>query len=221
MTFRRRPAIAVTADFDGPILDFGPDVPLASSIHSQSYRPPSLKQVMEETHFSKNEIKAIYRAFKETAPNALINREILREKFTELFPQGDSRFYSDLLFDTFDNDGNGTISFMEFVKALSVLCRGTVEEKIDWVYKFYDPQGVGRVTWDRMHCVLTSADSLIGKKALPRSSRRVLAERTREIFEKFDKHDKGHITREEFLQICRNDAKILRSIACLYTILPG
>ena len=83
-------------------------------------------QVVEQTHFSKNEVRAIYRAFKETSPNAVINKglsvsnvvkisllsEILREKFTELFPQGDIEHYSDLLFDTFDSDRSGTINFL-------------------------------------------------------------------------------------------------------------
>uniref|UniRef100_A0A1I7U0Q6 EF-hand domain-containing protein n=1 Tax=Caenorhabditis tropicalis TaxID=1561998 RepID=A0A1I7U0Q6_9PELO len=74
----------------------------------------------------------------------------MREKFAELFPHGDIEHYSDLLFETFDNDGNGTINFQEFVKALSILCRGTMDEKLDWLYKLYDPKEKGEITWDRL-----------------------------------------------------------------------
>lgn len=129
-------------------------------------------QVVDETHFSKNEVRSIYRAFKETSPNAVINKEILREKFGELFPRGDIEHYSDLLFDTFDNDGNGTINFQvrklcsakaqEFVKALSVLCRGTMDEKLEWLYTLYDPKHKGEVTFHRLLYVITATDDLIG-----------------------------------------------------------
>ncbi|EYB80789.1 hypothetical protein Y032_0400g762 [Ancylostoma ceylanicum] len=113
---RRRAALTfpMTDEFDQPIIDFTDlkdDVTLLSPIHQNVFRPTSLQQVVDETHFSKNEIRAIYRAFKETSPNAVINKSILREKFAELFPHGDIEHYSDLLFDTFDNDGNGTINF--------------------------------------------------------------------------------------------------------------
>lgn len=42
----------------------------------------------------------------------------MREKFAELFPHGDIEHYSDLLFETFDNDGNGTINFQVRVFSL-------------------------------------------------------------------------------------------------------
>ncbi|ETN77305.1 EF hand [Necator americanus] len=205
---RRRAALTfpMTDEFEQPIIDFTDfkdDVALLSPIHQNIFRPTSLQQVsvfsvvrktslfsligedsvVDETHFSKNEIRAIYRAFKETSPNAVINKSILREKFAELFPHGDIEHYSDLLFDTFDNDGNGTINFQEFVKALSVLCRGTIDEKIDWLYKLYDPKGKGEITWHRLFYVITSMDDLMGRRARPLPTREQRAQHAHNIFQ--------------------------------------
>ncbi|PAV88520.1 hypothetical protein WR25_07902 [Diploscapter pachys] len=181
----------------------------------------SLQKVVEQTHFSKNEVRAIYRAFKETSPNAVINKEILREKFNELFPQGDIEHYSDLLFDTFDSDRSGTINFLEFVKALSVLCRGTLDEKLEWLYRLYDPKNTGEVTLHRLYYVITSMDDLMGRRARPVYTAEQKALRANLIFQKFDVGRKGRITKEDFMRICKSDRVICQSISALYTILPG
>ncbi|KAJ1350426.1 hypothetical protein KIN20_006214 [Parelaphostrongylus tenuis] len=181
----------------------------------------SLEKVVEETHFSKNEVRSIYRAFKETSPNALINKAILREKFAELFPHGNIEHYSDLLFDTFDNDNNGAINFQEFVKALSVLCRGTIDEKLEWLYKLYDPKGKGEITWQRLFYVITSMDDLMGKNARPTPTYEQRAQHAHNVFQKFDIGKRGRISKEDFFTVCKTDRQIIDSMSSLYTILPG
>lgn len=223
---RRRAALTFPAsdDFDQPVIDvtdFKDDVALLSPIHQTVFRPTSLQQVVDETHFSKNEIRSIYRAFKETSPNAVINKSILREKFAELFPHGDIEHYSDLLFDTFDNDGNGTINFQEFVKALSVLCRGTLDEKLDWLYKLYDPKDKGEITWHRLFYMITSMDDLMGRRARPTLTREQRAQHAHNVFQKFDIGKRGRISKEDFFTVCKTDRQIIESMSSLYTILPG
>ncbi|WKY16895.1 hypothetical protein Q1695_001478 [Nippostrongylus brasiliensis] len=197
-------------------------VPRASTDNLPVFKEKnSLEKVVDETHFSKNEIRAIYRAFKETSPNAVINKSILREKFAELFPHGDIEHYSDLLFDTFDNDGNGTINFQEFVKALSILCRGTMDEKLDWLYKLYDPKDKGEVTWHRLFYVITSMDDLMGRRARPLLTREQRAQHAHNVFQKFDIGKRGRISKEDFFTVCKTDRQIIESMSSLYTILPG
>ncbi|CAI2356401.1 unnamed protein product [Caenorhabditis sp. 36 PRJEB53466] len=224
-SWKRRPAISFPApgELDQPVIgfDYKNDVPLLSPIHQHVYRPSSLQQVVDETHFSKNEVRAIYRAFKETSPNAVINKNIMREKFAELFPHGDIEHYADLLFETFDNDGNGTINFQEFVKALSILCRGTMDEKLEWLYKLYDPKEKGEITWDRLFYVITSMDDLMGRHAKPHHTREQKCERANQVFAKFDIDKKGRITKKDFIHVCKTDQTILNSISALYTLLPG
>lgn len=70
-----------------------------------------MNKLVKESKFTKREVKAIYRAFKEASPNALVQRDIIREAFVELFPRGDTEHYADMVFNTFDLDHTGMISF--------------------------------------------------------------------------------------------------------------
>lgn len=40
-------------------------------------------------------------------------------------------------------------------------------------------------------------------------------------FQKFDINKTGHITKENFIHVCKTDPQIMESISALYTILPG
>uniref|UniRef100_A0A1I8AP41 EF-hand domain-containing protein n=1 Tax=Steinernema glaseri TaxID=37863 RepID=A0A1I8AP41_9BILA len=186
----------------------------------QVYQPASVTQAVSETHFTRREICSIYRGFKASALKASMTRDGIREMFAEMFPQGDSEHYADLVFATFRKTASGCVPFLDFVKCLSVLCRGDLEEKLLWIYKLYDPDDAGKVTWHRIFYVLQAIDDLVGIKARPRYTLQEQTDRTNQIFDKFDIHDNGVIVKEDFLEVCRNDPNIRESIKALNTILP-
>lgn len=64
----------------------------------------------DETYFNRKEIKTIYRKFKETSTTAIIHRDIVRNLFMCLF-NGDTEHYADIIFNSFDVDNNGAITF--------------------------------------------------------------------------------------------------------------
>lgn len=45
---------------------------------------------------------------------------------------------------------------------MSILCRGSVEEKILWLYNLYDPKNCGYISWHRLLYIITAIDDLIG-----------------------------------------------------------
>ncbi|CEF59766.1 EF-hand domain and EF-hand domain pair-containing protein [Strongyloides ratti] len=200
------------------LLDIHSDI--VQALDQQLRRPVSLNKLVNESKFTKSEVKAIYRAFKEASPNALVKRDIIREAFVELFPKGDTEHYADMVFNTFDLDHTGMITFEEFIKSMSTLCRGTLKEKIDWIYKMYDPRNTGVISWERLFFVITAMDDLIGYDARPIKTREQKINHTNEIFNKFDPNNTGLITKEQFTKLCLNDPNILNSISHLYTILP-
>ena len=54
----------------------------------------------------------------------------------------------------------------EFLKWLSRLCRGTVEEKLRWMFRLYDINNDGRITRGEMSSVFISIYALLGGVSL-------------------------------------------------------
>jgi Ca2+-binding EF-hand superfamily protein len=71
----------------------------------------------------------MFKQFKKETPNGTINKE----DFSEVMKQmgvSDS-FLQELIFNVFDENKDGTINFVEFVTALSVMTRGNPDEKLE------------------------------------------------------------------------------------------
>lgn len=51
----------------------------------------------------------------------------------------------------------------EFVLNLSILSRGTLDEKLEWTFQLYDVNGDGFISKDEMTEVMTSVYELMGK----------------------------------------------------------
>ena len=52
---------------------------------------------------------------------------------------------SDRLFHALDSNNTGRISFDDFVVGLAVCCRGTLEEKMRFIFGVYDMDGVRKL----------------------------------------------------------------------------
>ena len=83
----------------------------SSAIVPPPKAPPSLLQLARDTHFTRQEIRTIYRAFKEVASNAIIHRDMVRHTFAHIFPRADTEHFADLIFNAFDTDQAGAITF--------------------------------------------------------------------------------------------------------------
>lgn len=54
-------------------------------------------------------------------------------------------------------------SLQEFVQGLSVLSRGSIEEKLQWTFQLYDINGDGYITRDEMTDIVTAIYELMGR----------------------------------------------------------
>uniref|UniRef100_A0AC35U8M2 EF-hand domain-containing protein n=1 Tax=Rhabditophanes sp. KR3021 TaxID=114890 RepID=A0AC35U8M2_9BILA len=219
--FQRRRAIAQSGSINkgkSTLLEANADI--VQQLEMQMRRPVSLSKLVLQSKFTAKEIKAIYRAFKEASPNALVQRDLIRDAFVELFPRGDTEHYADLIFNTFDVDHTGMITFEEFITGMSVLCRGTLNEKIEWTYKMYDPTSTGEISWERLFFVITAMDDLIGCRAYPPANRELRVNHTNTVYKRFDPNNTGKITKKQFIDVCMVNPEIGDSINFLFTILP-
>ncbi|CAH0553247.1 unnamed protein product [Brassicogethes aeneus] len=134
--------------------------------------------------------------------------------YAQFFPQGaNSSQYAHYVFNTLDQDHSGLISFEDFVHNLSVLSRGSLEEKLRWAFTLYDINGDGCITREEMTDIVTAVYELMGKLAEPSIEEDTVKEKVDSIFKKMDKNGDGVVTLDEFLECCQEDIDISSSMA--------
>lgn len=71
----------------------------------------------------------MYKQFKKEAPSGVITKPELKAVMAQLGVQ--DAFLQDLLFRIFDTNKDGAISFAEFASTLSIITRGTPDQKLE------------------------------------------------------------------------------------------
>lgn len=74
------------------------------------------------------------------------------------------------------------ISNQDFVVGLSILIRGTYEEKLRWTFSLYDQDRDGFISREEMEDVVGSIFDLMGRTGDPQSEEIIIAERVDQIF---------------------------------------
>jgi len=131
---------------------------------------PSLSEFSDSTHFSQVEVQDLYKTFTElSAPKMQCDRELFKQCLIKLEPHGfkppkDTPF-GDRLFELLDVNNDGVVDLSEFICGLSILCKGTPEEKLKLSFKAYDLDGNGFISEEELTSMFKSA-WLSGFKAL-------------------------------------------------------
>jgi len=110
------------------------------------------QQLQSHTHFDKVELEALYLQYQSLSTADLPSGGIEKKTFDMcLGPlRGSNNLITERFFRFFDRDGDGVINFFDLVSGLSVLCKGTQEEKIIYAFKGYDLHDKGYVTRDEL-----------------------------------------------------------------------
>ncbi|KAH0504471.1 Kv channel-interacting protein 2 [Microtus ochrogaster] len=110
------------------------------------HRPEGLEQLQEQTKFTRKELQVLYRGFKNECPSGIVDEENFKQIYSQFFPQGDSSTYATFLFNAFDTNHDGSVSFEDFVAGLSVILRGTIDDRLNWAFNLYDLNKDGCIT---------------------------------------------------------------------------
>ncbi|KAK2584109.1 hypothetical protein KPH14_006550 [Odynerus spinipes] len=182
------------------------------------YRPDSLASLCRATRFTEAELKRIYRGFKAECPTGVVREETFKCIYSQFFPQGaNTSQYAHYVFNTLDQDHSGLLSFEDFVTGLSILSRGSIDEKLRWTFSLYDINGDGCITREEMTDIVTAVYELMGKFADPTLDHEGVREKVDRMFQKMDGNKDGVVTLSEFLEACQADPDISTSMAALDT----
>ena len=114
------------------------------------YKPSSVEEISKETKFTESEVKFLYRSFKQECPNGIIDEDRFKEIYENIFPLGDASKYAHLVFHSMDREDTGGITFGDFMEFLSVISKGSADEKILWSFHFYDADRDGAISREEM-----------------------------------------------------------------------
>lgn len=104
--------------------------------HSLYVFPEQLSTLTWRTGFSKNEIRRLYRGFKQLCPRGWAIISDLKSAYAKLFPLGDSAMYAHIVFNSFDRDNDGIISFSDLLETIALIVNGSVDQKLSWIFRW-------------------------------------------------------------------------------------
>lgn len=173
-------------------------------MHMVRCKVDGLDTLCRQTKFSRKELQLMYRGFKQECPNGVLSEDTFKEIYAQFFPQGDSSQYAHYVFKSFDHDQNGAISFEDFVVGLSVLSRGSLQEKLRWAFHLYDINGDGYITKDELNNIVNSIYNLMGRYTEPLVEENTAKDHVELVFDRMDLNKDGVITLEEFVDSLSN-----------------
>ncbi|KAL7990673.1 hypothetical protein Chor_014103 [Crotalus horridus] len=180
------------------------------------HRPEGLEQLQEQTKFSRKELQVLYRGFKNVKLHSATLQVLLYPPIIFIIwrPEEDhnSSTYATFLFNAFDTDHDGSVSFEDFVAGLSIILRGTIDDRLSWAFNLYDLNKDGCITKEEMLDIMKSIYDMMGKYTYPAMREEAPQEHVENFFQKMDRNRDGVVTIDEFIESCQKDENIMSSM---------
>lgn len=175
--------------------------------------PDVLERLKRETKFSEAELRQWHKGFLHDCPTGKLSYEEFQGIYKQFFPQGNSAKFAKFVFATFDDNKDGTVEFEEFIMALSVTSRGSLDEKLDWAFHLYDLDNDGFITKEEMLNIVEAIFAMVGDAVNLPEEENTPQKRVDKIFKHMDKNRDGRLTREEFLVGAKSDPSIVQALS--------
>ncbi|KAJ3261510.1 Neuronal calcium sensor 1 [Boothiomyces macroporosus] len=145
-------------------------------------------------------------------PKGYISKQEFSAIYKNYFPFGDSTKYASMIFQLIDIDQNNEIDFEEFIQALNVSAKGTVEERLEVSFKLFDLDEDDRISPAEMLAVVDSIYRMVGPTQVLSEDEDTPNKRVEKVFRLMDKDHDGFLSKQEFLDGARNDPMIMNSL---------
>nr|CAG4711957.1 unnamed protein product [Naegleria fowleri] len=120
--------------------------------NTSSLRPEEVEEMQKGTNFTQKEIKKLYKRFKKLDKDG--NGTISKDEFL-MIPELAVNPLVKRVISIFDENGDGSVNFKEFISALSVFnAQGDKQRKLEFAFKVYDIDGDGFISNGELFTVL-------------------------------------------------------------------
>eukprot|EP00026_Physarum_polycephalum_P018096 Phypoly_transcript_19556.p1 GENE.Phypoly_transcript_19556~~Phypoly_transcript_19556.p1 ORF type:complete len:168 (+),score=36.84 Phypoly_transcript_19556:178-681(+) len=112
------------------------------------------------------------------------------------------------LFNLFDKNHDGRISFDELVTALAIMSKGTPTQKLEFLFDFYDKDKDGAITSSEIRTLIKHISEDLEFVFGPGQEKKAELE-AEAIVKKLDKNGDGKIARAEWLEYAASDPNLV------------
>ncbi|XP_065829578.1 neuronal calcium sensor 1-like isoform X2 [Oscarella lobularis] len=175
--------------------------------------PQEIDDLKKHTYFTDKELQQWYKGFLRDCPSGRLSIKEFRKIYQQFFPSGDSSKFAEFVFNVFDANRDGSIEFTEFIKALSVTSRGSLEEKLEWAFNLYDLDKDGSITKDEMLNIVEAIYKMVGDNVNLPQDEQTPKQRVDKIFKTMDKNHDDLLTFEEFREGTKQDPTVVQALS--------
>ncbi|XP_048203260.1 guanylyl cyclase-activating protein 2 [Perognathus longimembris pacificus] len=162
------------------------------------------------------ELQEWYKKFVVECPSGTLFMHEFK-RFFKVTGNEEATQYVEGMFRAFDKNGDNTIDFLEYVAALNLVLRGTLEHKLKWTFKIYDKDRNGCI--DRLE-LLDIVEAIYKlKKAcrvepeLGQQGQLLTPEEVVDrIFLLVDENGDGQLSLNEFIEGARRDKWVMKML---------
>ena len=119
--------------------------------------------------------------------------------------------YTNYIHDFF-REKTGGITFGDFMEFLSVITKGSNQDKLLWAFTFYDQDKDGVICKEEMCKVTDAIHELMG---VNETNKHTNVAHVNKVFDSMDTNSDGKITLEEFVNYCNTHRSVRESMSYL------
>ncbi|XP_064625430.1 neurocalcin-like [Lineus longissimus] len=170
---------------------------------SSKLSPDTLEDLRGSTAFSERELRQWYIDFRASCPDGRLDKKGMERMFKQIYPEGNAVRFAENAFRTYDKNGDGFIDFKEFMCGISVMSRGSNEDKLRWAFSLYDQDGNGSISREEAASIIQAVYKMY-------NTNYSTTELVDKMFTSFDKNKDGVLSMEEFIEGSKKDKSFIK-----------